>query len=195
MEFLNNPSTTLDMSVTALEAREDELHASLKAVVSKIVACWEQALSSDISVVPLTGGISNLLYLMTWKAKNERVIVRLYGQGTEMFTDRSTENLIFADLSMREYSPQFLGLFNGGRVEGFLAARALEPDEFHMQEVYAKVATATANLHAFPLHTKIDPNNNRWLWVKGKTFADLAASVNFPTDPAKQGTMLLLVVF
>ena len=135
--FLDNPHESLDLS--AEQGRgEDELHHSLKNIVSKIVVGWDKACYSDISIEKLTGGISNLLFLVAWHSK-EKVIVRLYGQGTEKFIDRSLENVIFSELSKNEYSPRFLGLFEGGRVEGYLQARALDPDEFSSPGIFMKM--------------------------------------------------------
>lgn len=71
-----------------------------------------------LDIKPLTGGISNVLYLVRRinriTSSVESIIIRLYGTGTSKIIDRRTENIVFAKLSSVRYGPTFYGRFENG---------------------------------------------------------------------------------
>ena len=71
-----------------------------------------------LDIKPLTGGISNVLYLVRRIDRNtssiESIILRIYGAGTSKIIDRRIENIVFAKLSSVRYGPTFYGLFENG---------------------------------------------------------------------------------
>lgn len=101
---------------------------------------------SVVSIVPVTGGITNVLYKVSIDAV-PKYIVRLFGRGTEEFIDRSKENVVFAHLSLLGLGPTFYGLFGNGRVEGYLEARAFTLDDMGDVELMPYVARALLQLH------------------------------------------------
>ena len=62
-------------------------------------------------------------------------------------------------------------------------------DSARLTHPYVSVASSIAKLHALPLFTRIDPNNNRFLWEKAKLFTELAKKVSFPDNSSKQGKL------
>jgi len=56
-----------------------------------------------VDIKPLTGGISNVLYLVhridSSTSSIDSIILRIYGAGTSKIIDRSIENIVFAKLS------------------------------------------------------------------------------------------------
>ncbi|KAI9909574.1 hypothetical protein PsorP6_014825 [Peronosclerospora sorghi] len=132
MIYLNNADACLDFTVGA---NVDEELDDAKFVIKQICSDWRNAENDDISIKIIVGGITNRLYRLTWRNKvhiNENVpsvLVRLYGDHTEEFIDRSIENMLFAKLSKRGFAPTYYGRFTNGRIEGWLDARPLEPEE------------------------------------------------------------------
>ena len=189
--YFENPSAILDMS-SVRDKGQSALHSSIEQIARKICGGNWANDASKVTMTPITGGISNVLYLVTLNEsgniREEKVVVRLFGLGTEKFTDRSVENIIFAELSKKNQSPKLLGLFNDGRVEGYLDSRPLEPDEFTDEAIYPKLARAAADIHTLPLHLKIDQMNNRFCWHKISVFFSLAKQVgenSFGENPEK----------
>ena len=91
-KYFENPSAVLDES-TVREKGEPRFHGSIEEIVRKICqGNWSKA-TSTLTIEPLTGGISNILYLVTLNgngiAEEEKVVVRLFGLGTEKFIDRT----------------------------------------------------------------------------------------------------------
>jgi hypothetical protein len=71
-----------------------------------------------VDIKPLTGGISNILYLVrridSSTSSIDSIILRIYGAGTSKIVDRSIENIVFAKLSSVQYGPTFYGRFENG---------------------------------------------------------------------------------
>ena len=71
-----------------------------------------------VDIKPLTGGISNVLYLVrridSETSSIDSIILRIYGAGTSKIIDRSIENTVFAKLSSVQYGPTFYGRFENG---------------------------------------------------------------------------------
>eukprot|EP00981_Chlorochromonas_danica_P002487 scaffold474_cov169-Ochromonas_danica.AAC.22 len=136
--------------------------------------CWSNACIEDLTLTELSGGITNRLYLLSYQER--KVIVRCFGKGTEFFIDRSMENLVFAELSKDGFGPHFWGLFQDGRIEGYIPSQTLQPNQMKAKEIYPKVAQAISTLHQRDLSALRSPT---WLWQKIYLFFDLASQVNF----------------
>lgn len=176
MAFLNNPNSVLHRTIL-VEQPDENLHRDLKEVVRTIVgddkgnSLWKVSSDDDITVTTLTGGITNVLFLVEITGSEERVIVRLYGQGTSQFIDRSVENIVFSCLSNWNIGPKFYGRFENGRVEGYLPATALHNHEMKSDAVYPFIAQAVAELHSLDID---EIKSEGWLWSKIKCFINLA---------------------
>jgi len=142
ISYLNNPSAVCNYSIT-VENREE----SVVEAVRRVIPAWKSVVTADTELITLTGGITNTMYLLKWK--EESVIVRLFGENTELIINRDAENKLFAALAKQGMGcPTFHGLFKNGRVEGALNARSITPAEMRQPYVYQRVAAAAARFHA-----------------------------------------------
>lgn len=55
-----------------------------------------------------------------------QVLLRIYGEGTEVFFNRENEHKIFKTFAERGLGPRLYGIFDGGRVEEFLDLHSLD---------------------------------------------------------------------
>jgi ethanolamine kinase len=158
------------------------LHRDLKASVRLFIDEWKNVPDDDITVDTLTGGITNVLYTLTpSRQKHQTVIVRVYGEGTSLFVDRRIENKVFFALSDVGVATRFIGAFNNGRVEQFLNATSLTPDQMAHPALHARTAAAVAELHAQHVDG-ISPEAD--LWKKLQRFFDVAEDAMRPDAPA-----------
>ncbi len=142
VSYLNNPKDICNYTITVENRTESVVEA-----VRRVIPAWSGALTSDVDVRALTGGITNTMYLLTWN-NEEKVIVRLFGKNTEVLINRDTENSLFAALSGLDMGcPTFFGLFTNGRVEGYLNARSITPKEMREPYVYLRVGAAAGRFH------------------------------------------------
>lgn len=173
-KFFNNANEVLNKRV-AFGSVGDELKQSVLPVVREILddKAWIDAADEDVTITMITGGLTNILYLVHNTVSEQKVIVRVFGLGTELFIDRNIENILFAKLSTLGLGPSFHGLFQNGRVEGYVNGRPLEPDELSVPANYHKIAKSVAKLHSQCI-PEVGLEND-WLWSKTTFFFKLAS--------------------
>lgn len=85
---------------------------------------------NTVQVIPLKGAMTNEVFQINWPTKNgsdlRKVLVRLYGEGVEVFFDREEEVRTFECMSKHGQGPRLLGRFTSGRVEEFIHARVCD---------------------------------------------------------------------
>lgn len=151
--------------------------------------------SFHLSWSPITGGITNTLFLLaitsqdSTTAKTRNYILRVFGNGTEAFIDRSSENKVFSVLSANNLGPALFGVFLNGRVEGHLTnMRCLSPPEMHESSIYREVAKSVQRLHSVQIPSIAPETSGKWLWQTTHKFMDLAAQLDFSDNDNKMKT-------
>ncbi|KAI1296527.1 Choline/ethanolamine kinase [Halotydeus destructor] len=125
---------------------------------------WKEISSADMQFKPITGGMSNILYLCSLPSTHtplngepSQVLLRMYGQihaQEEGQETTITDSVIFMLLSERKLGPKLYGIFPGGRLEEYIPARAMTCKELHDQTLSAIISRKLANVHCLdvPLH-------------------------------------------
>jgi thiamine kinase-like enzyme len=143
--YLNNPNLICQCSVPSVGC---SIEQSILFIIDEIINHKINLELKDIEIKPLTGGITNLLYLVFIRPLHLKVIVRLFGEGTSDFLDRNIENIIFSTLSKLNIGPIFYGLFLNGRIEGYIPSRTLTPEETKYPKYIPFIAETVAQFHA-----------------------------------------------
>ncbi|ETW08512.1 hypothetical protein H310_01077 [Aphanomyces invadans] len=175
--YLNNANAILDYTVGG--RGEDFEFEDCKHVAKTIYPGFKDANADDIVIKIICGGITNRLYRLTWHDKS--VLIRLYGEHTEVFIDRDVDNETFAELSRRGFAPVYHGRFTNGRVEGWVDGSPFEPHQMGEPSLLALIAKEVGKLHAMEMKFTTTP----CLWKKIQVFQDLASQVRFD-DATKQ---------
>ncbi|XP_044971969.1 probable choline kinase 1 [Hordeum vulgare subsp. vulgare] len=91
-----------------------------------------------LEVVPLKGAMTNEVYQVCWltapaeagagagplkEREVRKVLVRIYGDGVDLFFDREDELRTFECMSRHGQGPRLLGRFPNGRIEEFIHTR------------------------------------------------------------------------
>ena len=137
-----------------IDVRAPDATEQVKAVI--VAAHWEDVPPDQIVVSTISGGITNALYKVCVPSDPERLplLIRVYGDKTEMLIDRAKDNVTFELLANKGFGVPYHGVFANGRIEGYLAARALEPVEMGQREpndLCGKIAVEVAKLHALDM--------------------------------------------
>lgn len=116
------------MGVKAHGLTEGSLPPDLQEILLSLASKWGDDVGrSSFKVFPMKGAMTNEVYRISWPSKvkdNHRtVLVRVYGEGVEVFFNRDEEVRTFNWLSMHGYGPKLLGQFSEGRVEEFINAK------------------------------------------------------------------------
>lgn len=151
--YLNNPDEKYDKSVEVDEQGSPNM-ADIEDIAGTMMPSWksEGVTKLDLTVTPISGGITNKLFLVKNNAvsgEDDRIIVRLYGNGTDLIINRDNENKVFAELSMRAIGPSFLGVFGNGRVEQYISCSAPVTEEMmNESKIARRIAQSVAVLHS-----------------------------------------------
>lgn len=193
--FLNNPLAKVPIGLFLDEIdhilAEEESPAKTKFMILLTalgLLTDEDGPITNVDAQKISGGITNALYIvhLQFGSKRKTMILRLFGFGTEQFIDRKVENIVFSTLSKSGHGPTFYGLFETGRIEGYLPnVQSLEPTEMSHRAIYCPVAKQLVQLHSTSI-PEIDMMQHDWLWGKLELFFQLASKLSFPDNITKQ---------
>ncbi|MED6265701.1 Ethanolamine kinase 1, partial [Characodon lateralis] len=126
---------------------------------------------SEIKMKFFTDGITNkLLGCYVGAVMQDVVLVRIYGNKTELLVDRENEVKSFRVLHAHRCAPSLYCTFNNGLCYEFLQGTALEPEHIRSQPVFRLIARQLARYHAIHAHNGWVPRSDLWLKM-GKYFA------------------------
>ncbi|GMH31626.1 hypothetical protein Nepgr_033470 [Nepenthes gracilis] len=128
------------------------LPAELIQVLVTLASSWEDVKNpNEIQVIQLSGAMTNEVLQIIWPTQKvdlqREVLVRIYGQGVEIFFDRDDEIRTFECISRRGQGPRLLGRFSEGRVEEFIRARTLSARDLRNAEISALIAAKMREFH------------------------------------------------
>ena len=140
----------LEVNVTVDLTDETNLKAGSLKILSVIRPDWRR---ESIRWRVFTDGITNKL-IGAWSEDNKEdtVLVRVYGLGTEKIIDRNMEMV-----NMIKYhklgGSRLYATFNNGICYQFIAGDLLHQDILHLSDVYLCVARGMAQLHTLETET------------------------------------------
>ncbi|KEH43641.1 choline/ethanolamine kinase [Medicago truncatula] len=130
-------------------ASQEELMEVITAVASDLGDVIDDV--NTLQVIPLKGAMTNEVFQINWPTKNDgdlrKVLVRLYGEGVEIFFNRDEEIRTFECISKHGQGPRLLARFTTGRVEEFIHARTLSAIDLRDSEISSLVASKMREFH------------------------------------------------
>lgn len=116
-------------------ASESSLPEEATEFLHSLASSWSDVTNKKtMRIVELKGAMTNEVYEIIWETDNierpRKVLLRIYGEGVELFFDRKDEIRIFDCMSKHGQGPLLLGRFSTGRVEQFIHARVSQPSIF-----------------------------------------------------------------
>jgi choline/ethanolamine kinase len=114
----------IETAIDATACLSKEATGILHSLASK----WNDVADSEaLQVERLKGAMTNEVYEIMWRTEQgmppRKVLVRIYGEGVDVFFDRKDEIRTFECMSKHGQGPRLLGRFFNGRVEEFIHAR------------------------------------------------------------------------
>jgi ethanolamine kinase len=114
---------------------------------------WE---NGKVEFVRFTDGITNTLLKVVNKAPglseeeidNEAVLLRAYGQGTDLIIDRDREAQNHELLTKYNLAPALLARFHNGMLYRFIKGQVTSPADLRREEIWRAVARRLAEWHA-----------------------------------------------
>ncbi|XP_071692542.1 probable choline kinase 1 [Rutidosis leptorrhynchoides] len=169
----------------------DELMKLLLSLASN----WGDVYDTNkLKVVHLSGAMTNVVYRITWPKytngteNDERtVLVRIYGEGSDIFFDREEEIRTFESISTHGHGPRLLGQFPQGRVEEFIHAKTLSACDLRDPEISALIAAKMREFHKLDM----PGTKNAVLWPRMRKWVTKARSLCSP-EQAKEFQLEIL---
>ncbi|XP_022631829.1 probable choline kinase 2 isoform X2 [Vigna radiata var. radiata] len=142
------------MAIKAIELlKGGENHEEIMEVLAAVAADLGDVIDdlNSLQVKPLKGAMTNEVFEVNWPTKSDghqrKVLVRLYGEGIEVFFNRVDEIQTFESMSKHGQGPRLLGRFTTGRVEEFIHAKTLSAADLRDPEISALVASKMREFH------------------------------------------------
>ncbi|KAA3453716.1 putative choline kinase 1 [Gossypium australe] len=167
----------------------EELKEVLKAVASE----WGDMIKDmeEFHVVPLKGALTNEVFQINWPTKHgdlhQKVLVRVYGEGVEVFFNRDEEIRTFECMSKHGQGPRLLGRFPDGRIEEFIHARTLSAADLRDPEISSLVAAKLREFHNLDMPGPKDV----LLWKRLRTWLSLSKKFCSPEAAKEFGLDIL----
>ncbi|KAK7343770.1 hypothetical protein VNO77_12789 [Canavalia gladiata] len=161
-------------------ASQEEIMEVLAAVASDLGDVIDDL--NTLQVIPLKGAMTNEVFQINWPSKNggdlRKVLVRLYGEGVDVFFDREEEVRTFECISKHGQGPRLLGRFTSGRVEEFIHAKTLSAADLRDPEISALIASKMREFHN--LH--MPGSKKAQIWQRMRKWLGQAKSLCSPKD-------------
>ena len=132
-----------------INKKEDRLPREAREILQSLAIKWGDEIdSSALQMIPLKGAMTNEVFQIKWPTKTEdvsrKVLVRIYGEGVDVFFNREDEIKTFEFMSKHGQGPRLLGRFSSGRIEEFIHARVyrfyfLSNDAFILVLIFIKI--------------------------------------------------------
>uniref|UniRef100_A0A8D0LCS4 ethanolamine kinase n=1 Tax=Sphenodon punctatus TaxID=8508 RepID=A0A8D0LCS4_SPHPU len=125
----------------------------------------------EVTLKMFTEGITNkLIGCYVGDAMDDVVLVRIYGNKTELLVDRDEEVKSFRVLQAHGCAPQLYCTFSNGLCYEFMQGEALDPEHVRNPDIFRLIARQLAKIHAIHAHNGWIPKSNLWLKM-GKYFS------------------------
>ncbi|XP_011020454.1 PREDICTED: probable choline kinase 2 isoform X1 [Populus euphratica] len=139
-----------------VDNKEYRIPGEAKEILKSLASKWEDvADASSLQVIPLKGAMTNEVFQIKWPTKTEnvshKVLVRIYGEGVEVFFDRENEIHTFEFISKQGQGPRLLGRFSNGRIEEFIHARTLSASDLRDPDMSALIAAKMKEFHGLEM--------------------------------------------
>ncbi|KAM4749526.1 ethanolamine kinase 1 [Rhinophrynus dorsalis] len=125
----------------------------------------------EVTTQVFTDGITNkLIGCYVGGVMEDVVLVRIYGNKTELLVDRDEELKSFRVLQSYGCAPKLYCTFNNGLCYEFMQGEALNPEHVCNPTVFRLIARQLAKIHTIHAHNGWIPKSNLWFKMK-KYFA------------------------
>ncbi|XP_068652277.1 probable choline kinase 2 isoform X2 [Aristolochia californica] len=185
--------TNNDGNNNVIENSQCQLPIEAKRILHSLASNWNNVIDSKaIEVFQLKGAMTNQVYQITWPtdigSQSRTVLVRIYGEGVEVFFDREVEIRTFECMSKHGQGPRLLGRFPSGRVEEFIHARTLSAADLHDIEISAVIAVKLREFHDLDMPGPKDAHLwQRLSWLKvAQQLCSLEEAKQFQLDTMEE---------
>ncbi|XXG81227.1 hypothetical protein AAC387_Pa09g1916 [Persea americana] len=135
---------------------EARIPGEARKILHSLASNWSDVVDSKaLEVIPIKGAMTNEVFQIHWPTDGgeppRKVLMRIYGEGVDVFFDRNDEIRTFECMSKHGQGPRLLGRFSNGRVEEFIHARTLSAPDLRDPEIAALIAVKMREFHGLDM--------------------------------------------
>lgn len=137
--------------------------------IRRALRIWQQVPLEFIGMRKLSAAMTNAVYtifhshyLAETVNEPKKLLVRIYGVGSEGILNRSDELDFFVKMSMAGAGPRLLATFQNGRIEEYIESVTLTPRMMRSEEVSVEIARSLAKFHAI----QVERDHEIVLWKR-----------------------------
>ncbi|XP_055998413.1 choline/ethanolamine kinase-like isoform X4 [Ostrea edulis] len=154
---------------------EDVKEKAFRWCRKSLGGAWNQISKEDLQIKPISGGLTNRLYLCslpdgTETEENEpfQVLMRVYGEIAQRNDYMLRNSVIFALFSEKKKGPKLYGMYPEGRIEEYIPSRSLKRTELQNLKLSQTIAQKLAFFHTLEMPLTKQPNflrkqMNEWM--------------------------------
>ncbi|KDO33350.1 hypothetical protein SPRG_02157 [Saprolegnia parasitica CBS 223.65] len=179
----------------ALDNQPELLRREISKALGCVVSGWENVSPADVTIQHLSGAMTNVIFACEKKTQhNRKVLLRIYGTGTDAFFERSEEMHVFQQLSQFDLGVGLLGEFDNGRVETMIDGATCTAADIRDPLISTKIARKFRAFHDVNVdidrHPRILKNIHKLFRdAKSKVAAATSISVDFDAFAEDIGTL------
>jgi len=187
LPFASLHSSNFSLSRRRSSSVPQDIHEFILKQTTTKVPGWNRLTQDDIHVEELCGGLTNKLYKASLRDTTKhpaiqfpQVVVRFFGQDTDVFFERETEQQIARSLSDSRKGVRVFSMFKefgGGRIEAFYNGRTLNCDDLSDPDISRKIAGSMALLHSLDVPISRQPH----LLLRLPAWLQTARSLHIPS--------------
>ncbi|XP_039617518.1 LOW QUALITY PROTEIN: ethanolamine kinase 1 [Polypterus senegalus] len=143
---------------------EQDCNEGALKLIKQLRPTWDL---NAVKMKMFTDGITNkLIGCYVDETMEDVVLVRIYGNMTELFVDRDNELKSFRVLHAHGCAPNLYCTFNNGLCYEFIQGTALDPEHVSHPKLFRIIAQQLAKFHSIHAHNGWVPKSNLWLKMK-----------------------------
>uniref|UniRef100_UPI00398EC5B7 ethanolamine kinase 1 isoform X2 n=1 Tax=Pristiophorus japonicus TaxID=55135 RepID=UPI00398EC5B7 len=140
---------------------QHDVEAGSRRLLREMRPHWDPA---AVKLKVFTDGITNkLVGCYVGDSLEDVVLVRVYGNKTELFVDRENELKSFHVLHAHGCAPRLYCTFQNGLCYKFMEGTALDPEHVRDPSVFRLITRQLAKIHTIHAHNGWIPKPNLWL--------------------------------
>ncbi|XP_072418387.1 ethanolamine kinase 1 isoform X1 [Chiloscyllium punctatum] len=139
---------------------QQDMAAGSLRLMKELRPHWDPA---QVRLKVFTDGITNkLVACYVDDSLDDVVLVRVYGNKTELFVDRENEVKSFQVLHAHGCAPQLYCTFQNGLCYTFIEGNALDPEHVRNPFIFRLITRQLAKIHSIHAHNGWTPKPNLW---------------------------------
>ncbi|XP_026549191.1 choline/ethanolamine kinase-like, partial [Notechis scutatus] len=152
-----------------------------------LAGAWRRlAAPEQLGIVPVSGGLSNLLYkcslpdhIPSVQEEPRQVLLRVYGVILQGVDSLVLESVMFAILAERALGPRLYGIFPQGRLEEYIPSRRLVTEDLPEPSISGEIAVKMARFHAMEMPFNKEP---KWMFGTMERYLKQISELTFPQE-------------